>query len=262
MAEDITKWNKPFIDEAFRIIKAAEEKGIILRLIGAIAIRIHCPNYSYLLDKMNRKLTDIDFVAYGKFFDKIRKLFTELGYREDFMITRLFGTNRLLFYNENPPYNHTDIFLDKLEFNHTINFRGRLELEKYTIPLAELLLEKMQIVKINEKDIIDTIVLIREHEIGESDKECINAKYIAKILANDWGFWKTVTDNLKFIKKYMQKYDMLTSEDIEDVSTKIDKILEYIDKEPKTMKWKWRAKIGTKVKWYREVEELSRGPTS
>jgi hypothetical protein len=75
--------------------------------------------------------------------------------------------------------------------------RERLMLTILTIPLAELFLEKMQIFQINEKDIVDTMMLLAEHPIGESDDETISAPVIAKVLAGEWGFWRTVTGNME-----------------------------------------------------------------
>ena len=120
------------------------------------------------------------------------------------------------------------------------------------------MLEKLQIVKINEKDIKDLIVLILEHEIGENGKETVNAKHIAKILAKDWGFYYTVTTNLNKVESFLQKYEVLTQENKEVISTRIKKLLKYIEDEPKPLKWKLRAKIGPAAKWYEEVEEVER----
>ncbi|NIR86096.1 hypothetical protein GWO13_00380, partial [Candidatus Bathyarchaeota archaeon] len=127
-----------------------------------------------------------------------------------------------------------------------------------TVSLADLFLGKMQIVKINLKDIKDTVVLLREHGIGESDHETLNSKYIAKLLSKDWGFYYTVTTNLRETKERLLTLKALNKNDASDVRAKIDKLLEIIDSEPKSMGWKMRAKIGTKKKWYEEVEEVVR----
>jgi hypothetical protein len=137
-----------------------------------------------------------------------------------------------------------------------IDFSGRLEVETLTLPLAELLLEKMQIVQINEKDLIDTIMLLREHEVGDQDNETINGALIAKILANDWGFWRTVTANLKLVGEELERYPRLTDEDRRVVRQRIHKLQEMIENEPKTRKWKLRGAVGERIKWYKDVEEL------
>ena len=116
----------------------------------------------------------------------------------------------------------------------------------------------MQIVKINEKDIKDTIVLLLEHEIGDSDGETINSKYIAKLLSKDWGFYYTVTTNLNKVRSFLDRYEVLTSEQKSNASDKIDKLLEAVEKEPKSLGWKLRAKVGPAKKWYTEVEEVER----
>jgi len=145
-----------------------------------------------------------------------------------------------------------------LEMCHIIDFKNRLEMDSPTISLSDLFLQKAQICKINEKDIKDMIILFREHEVGETEKEAVNLNYIAKLLSDDWGFWYTVTLNLEKVKGFLADYKNLTEEDKADVSAKIEKTLKAINDEPKTLKWKMRAKIGTKKRWYTEVEELIR----
>jgi hypothetical protein len=106
-----------------------------------------------------------------------------------------------------------------------------------------------------QKDLKDCLVLIRSHDVGETDEETINAKYIAKLLSNDWGFYYTATTNLKKVKDSLGNYPALTKDDKEPVKKRIDKLIDYIEKEPKSVRWKFRAKIGTRTKWYNEVEE-------
>jgi hypothetical protein len=151
-----------------------------------------------------------------------------------------------------------DVFFDKLSFCHTIDFRNRLELDSPTLPLADLFLGKMQIATINEKDLKDVVVLLAEHEIGDAEKDTVNGKYIAKLLAADWGFWYTVTTNLKRLGSYVENDKRVSHEVQETVKNRIDALLSRLKGEPKTTGWKLRAKIGTKKKWYNEVEEVVR----
>lgn len=246
-----------FVEEAERIVCAAQAEGVLLRLVGALGFRTHCPKFAYMQEKLGRSFTDIDFASYGKQSSKISNLFVMLGYEEDFMVSRLFGKNRLLFHDRQNK-RHCDVFLDGLQFCHDIPFQNRLEADQPTVPLAELLLEKMQIVKLAEKDVIDTIMLLREHQVGNCDKETVNASQIATLCARDWGLWKTVTTNLERVEGFAFSKDQLSDEDKGDVSIKIRNLLKRIDDEPKKTGWKMRARIGEKAKWYRDVEELSR----
>jgi hypothetical protein len=205
---------------------------------------------------LGRAFTDIDFASYRRYVADVRKLLHELGYEEDSMVTNLYGNRRLIF-NDSRNGRHCDVFIDKLEFCHDIDFVGRLEVDSPTIPLAELLLEKMQIVKLSEKDVIDTVMLLREHKVGGSDLETINSAHIARLAASDWGFWKTVTSNLNRVRQLAVRMEKLSEEDRQDVSEKIENLLSRIEAEPKTGGWKVRAKIGEKRKWYRDVEELT-----
>jgi hypothetical protein len=249
-----------FYTERTRILDALaqdENKHVIMRLIGALAFRTHCPKYGYIQDKLGRKFTDFDFASYPRFVRDIRRILTELGYEEDKQVTQLFGDRRMLFHD--PAFGrHTDVFFNSLDFCHPVSFIGRLEAEELTIPLAELLLEKMQIVQINEKDLIDSIMLLREHPIGDVDKETVNAVVIARILGNDWGYWRTFTGNLKVLDETLDQYDGLSDEDRQVVRKRIGELENRIEAAPKTLRWKARAKIGERVKWYKDVEELTR----
>jgi hypothetical protein len=249
-----------FYQERTRILNVLaqdENRHVIMRLIGALAFRTHCPQYGYIQDRLGRKFTDIDFGSYPKFVKDVRRILTELGYEEDKQVTQLFGDRRMLFHD--PAFGrHIDVFFNTLDFCHPVNFVGRLEAEELTLPLAELLLEKMQIVQINEKDLIDSIMLLREHPIGDQDHETVNASVIAHILGNDWGFWRTVTGNLKVLDETLDHYDGLLQEDRTIVSGRIKELEARIESQPKSLVWKARARIGERVKWYKDVEELQR----
>lgn len=246
-----------FLEEVHRIMDAAKTEGVLLRLLGALAFHMHCPKFSYMQGMLGRTFTDIDFASYRKESSRISELFAELGYQHDVRVRALFGS-RLIFYDVSESSRHCDVFLDKLEFCHNVVFQDRLEVDDPTVPLAELLLEKMQIVKLNEKDAIDTIMLLREHQIGGSDDDTINADHLSRLTARDWGLWKTFTINLENVRKAVQTLEKLSEEDKKDVSSKITALRARMDNEPKTRGWKIRSQIGEKRKWYRDVDELLR----
>jgi len=237
------------------LLKKEENRDIIMRLIGALAFYTRCPKFNHLQASLGRSFSDIDFASYRRFTKRIIEFLERCGYEEDNRVTQLFGESRLLFHDHENK-RHIDVFLDELRFSHTIPLRGRLEKEEVTIPLAELFLEKMQIAKINEKDLIDTIMLLREYDFGTTDENSINLTIILDLLSKDWGFWKTVTDNLLNLKTYISKYTKLPSDDIEIVKMRIDRALKAIEETPKSLKWRLRSRIGTKVKWYQDVDDL------
>ncbi len=249
-----------FEKEIRRIISEADERKIPLRIMGGAAIRIHCPEHKELYDRLKRvPKHDMDFVTYAKCRPLTKKLFVDLGYEPyiSLMLTGATGRHRQIF-NDKEGNKAIDVFLGKLEMCHVIDFQDRLEVDTPTVPLAELLLQKLQVVQINEKDIQDAIILLREHDVGEGDKEEINANYVAKTLANEWGFEYTVNTNFGKLKDFLGKYDGLTKQDKAIVTEKIDKLQATIEKEPKTLHWKLRAKVGPSVKWYNVVEEVQR----
>jgi hypothetical protein len=249
-----------FYEERTRILDALaqdENQHMLMRLIGALAFRTHCPQYGYIQDRLGRKFTDFDFVSYPRFVRDVRRVLTDLGYEEDKQVTQLFGDRRMLFHD--PVFGrHADVFYNVLDFCHPVNFVGRLEKEQLTVPLAELLLEKMQIVQINEKDLIDSVMLLREHPIGDTDNQTINAAVIAGILGKDWGFWRTFTANLRLLDEKLDVYQGLSDEDRQVVHDRINELQGRVEAAPKNLSWKARARIGERMKWYKDVEELER----
>jgi len=239
-------------------LKRAEDQGIKLRIMGAVAIRLHAKSMLEQSDALMRRITDIDFVGYSKQANKIEKLISDAGYDSlKAQITPGLLVNRLIFVSKKDPNRHIDVFLNELRMSHTIDYRDQLDKDFPTVSLAHLLLQKMQIVRINEKDIKDTLALLLEHTIGYNDKEMIDDKLIAKTLANDWGFYYTLTTNLEKAKVLLETYQ-LSPEKKATIKERIDSLLRAIETEPKALRWKLRARVGTKQKWYEEVEEVER----
>ena len=247
------------MSEALKIVDSLRSAGIVARILGATAVRIHAHGYLDLHMALGRELSDVDFVAYSKQRDQIEKHFTqELKYK---MVTEAITPglfmDRCIFFDETGS-SRVDVFLDRLQMNHTIEFRDRLERSYPTIPVTELLLEKLQIVRINEKDVKDTAILLLAHEVGKPSDDVIDANYVSKLLSNDWGFYYTVSTNLEKVRTLTQGYSALTDGNKSEISSKIEKLLDYIEKQPKSLRWKIRSSIGTSQRWYNEVEEVER----
>jgi hypothetical protein len=244
-----------FESEADRLLALAEADDLALRLLGALAFKKRCPRHAYLQETLDRRYTDIDLAGYGREAKRIRGLLSREGYVEDEMTFVESEGSRMVLHHPATDL-HLDVFLDKLEFCHTVSFDGRLQTDRWTIPLAEMLMQKMQIVEINEKDIIDTIMLLLEHPLGESDDDTLNIGLVARVCAKDWGWWRTLTMNLGKVKQMAVANPRLGEDETSRVSEQVDRALERIVREPKSMGWRMRARIGARKKWYRDVSEL------
>lgn len=253
-AQDRSEREK-FENELKAILKASDDADILLRVIGSLAFQMHCPQYGYLQAAMGRAYTDIDFGAYSSQNKQITEMMIRMGYVENREIYIASEGERAIF--DKPGTNlHVDVFYEKLDFCHAIYWKDRLEVDSPTIPLTELLLEKMQIVQINEKDIIDTIMLLLEHPLGNIDQETININLAAQLCANEWGLWRTATMNLEKVKQLAQHYTELTAEQKSKVVSQVDEIIARLNSEPKPLAWRIRDRVGDRVKWYKEVDEV------
>ena len=195
-----------------------------------------------------RKYKDLDFFGISDQSKKISEILEGFGMIPNRRFNALHGDRRLMFYD--PQLDSTiDVFLDIFEMCHKIVLKNRLTIMKYTIPPSDLLLTKLQIIKITENDIKDIFALLTDLDLGDHDDEkTIDSGYIAKLLANDWGFYTTVTDN---IQKIISEYNPPLN-----VAEKLKSLMKKLEDEPKSLKWKMRAKIGRKIKWYEEPEEV------
>lgn len=240
--------------EAEKLVEEANKRRITLRLLGGIAFRLRCP--SALKENLKRKYVDIDFVGVRKERKEIQKFFVDMGYTPRTTFNTMQGFKRLIF-NDIENERRIDIFLNEFEMCHKLDFTDRVKLDTLTLPLADLLMTKLQVYEITEREYRDVIAMFTDHSFGSTDKpDVINEKYIAKLCSDDWGLWKTITLNLERISSALPRY--VPSSDAQAVvKSKIDAFWKTLDSEPKSFRWKMRARVGEKVKWY-ELPEADR----
>jgi hypothetical protein len=260
-----------FVQDALRIVEEASKRGLILRIMGALAIRLHSPELGQLQQRLDRlgqsaqQFTDLDFVGYGAQRSGIYRMFKDMNYELDRTVAAYYGHVRGIWYQQEDLY-HVDVFYDKLAFSHEIFLgskpgNGRLELDYPTVALADLILEKTQIHDIAEKDIKDLIILLLGHELADQEKETINVDRLAGVLKNDWGFYHDFQINVGKILEFADCYrrgGKLTDGEFEDIRRKAAQMLNRVENEPKTNNWKKREKVGTSKQWWESVEEVER----
>jgi hypothetical protein len=244
-----------YVDRALALVGQARERGLELRILGSLAYRLHCPANIELFDEMKRDLTDVDLAARGDQRKDVRAFLESLGYTIDHDL--LVTTEGMRYAFTEPSSGMVvDVFFDELFFCHPIPLRDRLGLDFPTITPTDLLLEKMQIVEINPKDIKDSLVLLLEHSLDAASRDAIDAGYLARLLAADWGFYYTVTTNLERLGRHLAEGALSTAQ-AQTIQERIAALERALEDEPKTGKWKLRARIGPRKRWYQEVQEKS-----
>lgn len=166
----------------------------------------------------------------------------------------IYGNRRLIFIDLNNG-RRVDVFFDQFEMSHRFDFRDRLFLCKPALPISDLLMTKLQIVNLNEKDIKDILLIFLDHEFGAEPCQNIEPKYINKYTSSDWGIYRTFTDNLTKASRYLD--ELPADKELKNVvNGKILTLINKIEKSPKSTKWKIRSVIGTRKRWYEDVSEL------
>ncbi|HFD40713.1 MAG TPA: hypothetical protein ENJ31_12800 [Anaerolineae bacterium] len=243
-------------DEMRRLVAEAQKEDIFLRLLGGLAVKVHSPHANHR--SLERKYPDIDFVTDKAGAKKLLDFLPRMGYTPNKTFNTLSGDRRQLWYDEERG-RQIDIFIGDFTMCHTLPLADRLPIEPLTIPLAELFLSKAQIVELNRKDVLDLLTLLLDHEVGPGDEEMINSDLIAKLCAKDWGLYTTVSMTIQKLHTFLDEGEVdLDEGEAQLIKKRLVAIQKAMDKEPKTLAWKMRAKIGTRIRWSEEVEEVQR----
>jgi hypothetical protein len=241
------------IEESHRIAEAAKKKRVGLKLLGGAGIHAHSP--SAHKHPLKRKYGDLDYVVSKKDRKAVMELFRELGYEPNDRFNLMNGDRRLYFYDTHNG-RQVDVFVDLFRMSHEIDLRGRLEHEHAALRPADLLLSKLQIYEVNRKDLVDIVALMLDHAIETGDEgEVIEAAYIARLAANDWGFYRTLQVNIEKLRAMLDELEV----DRALVNARLDELWRIIDEAPKPLKWRLRAQVGDRVRWY-ELPEETRSP--
>jgi hypothetical protein len=244
------------VEEALRIAGKAEQEGLALRLLGGVAIKLRAKDG--LNPVFRREYADHDWITPKGTSADAQRFFEALGYSPQVRFNALHGRERLLFFDEQHG-RQTDVFVGTFRMSHKIPFGKRLDIEPLTIPLAELLLTKLQIAELNEKDVLDALALLHDHTVEDEDGDSINGGRVAELCASDWGLWRTFTANLSTVGDRLERYE-LPEEGKQRIAGRIRELQERIEQEPKSLAWKIRSKIGDRKRWYDLPEEVAGGP--
>lgn len=241
--------------EVARIVDAAEVRGIPVRVLGSIGVALHSHDAAAIIPAFERTYADIDVAAYRRDARGLAAVLAELGYVDDREVYVGSEGARSIF--DDPARRiHVDVFYDRLEFCHVIPLAGRLEVDRPTIPIAELLLSKLQIIRINEKDIVDIILLLLDHPLGAGDDDTVDMDRIARLCADDWGLWRTLTQNLDKVAALAITYPQLSADQRSRVITAGREVKRRIDAVPKSMGWRMRDRVGDRRQWWTDVDEV------
>jgi hypothetical protein len=230
-------------DEGVELLEAAAESGVLLKAVGGLAVRLICP--SAARPPLSRAYKDIDLVGLSRQRQEIVALMTARGYVADTPFNTHHGATRLKF-DDVDNERGVDIFLDRLTMCHELDLRRRLETTPLTLDTADLLLSKLQVVETNERDLKDAVALLADGDVDEDR--------IATVLASDWGWWRTSTEVLGRVEDFVAGLpdDALR----ERASAAIGSLEAAIERQPKSLRWKARARVGDRVRWYELPDEV------
>lgn len=237
------------MQEADRILAAAGAANITTRLLGGVAVakHFHEPNPPLL----SRPYGDIDIMVSGKQVRRLREVLVALGYEANRPFNSLHGDRRMQFFDlEN--HRHLDVLVDVFEMCHKLDDVA-LGAHPQTLGPADLLLTKLQVVQVTEKDLIDSSTLLYQHEVRPGGGDAIDLDRLKTVTRKDWGWYTTFMDNLSRLNDFVA--GQLSPQQSERIIQRVEQITRGIESAPKTMMWKARAGVGRRVPWYVLPEE-------
>jgi hypothetical protein len=240
------------VAEGERLLGLADEAGLELRLLGGVAVRLRAPEVPPPLD---REYKDLDFAVRKKGAGALDTVMRSAGYEPHVTFNAMNARERALYLDEEQG-RQVDVFIESFRMCHEIELGDRIGVDARTLPLAELLLTKLQIIELNEKDVRDTVLLLHGHDVADGDSG-VNATRIAQLCGSDWGLWRTITGNLEACRERLGAYE-LPGDVADGVVARIGTLLEAIEAEPKSRGWRRRAKVGERKPWYELPEEVAR----
>jgi hypothetical protein len=241
------------IAEAERIAEAAKSQKVGIKLLGGAGIHLHSP--SARRPPLKRKYGDLDYAMRKRDNKAVLGLFPALGYEANERFNLMNGDSRLYFYDAEHG-RQVDVFIDVFRMSHVIDLRGRLSHEGPCATPSDLLLSKLQIYEVNRKDLVDLTALLLDHPVeSKNGDDAIDAGYIAGLAAQEWGMYRTLQVNIEKLRHTVDELDV----DRELVRSRLDELWAVVDAQPKPLKWRLRAQVGDRVRWY-ELPEETRSP--
>jgi hypothetical protein len=232
------------------ILDAAEARTARLRALGGVGVALTCP--SARRPPLQRAYADIDVITTSKDAHLVGDVLVSLGFAPEERFNQLHGHSRMLF--DGPDW-HIDMLIGRFVMCHDLDLRRRLTAWPDTLAPADLLLTKLQVAKLNRKDLLDIVALLLDHELTDDDRG-ISVSRVASVLAGQWGWWRTATFTLERVKAEIADIP-LAEIDATAVRTKLNEIELATERAPKGPRWRARARIGTRMLWYHDPEEIA-----
>jgi hypothetical protein len=242
--------------EARRLLAAIEGAGVDARLIGGMAIRLLAGDR--MPSTFERAIQDLDFILAKRHRQQFNSLLIEAGYQPQERFNALHGAHRLL-YDDLSHDRQVDVFVESFSMCHELPLADRIPFRRQTLPAADVLMTKLQIVRLNEKDRRDLYALLHTHDVspGSNAEDTVDVDRIVALTSNDWGLQHTFELNLDRLRDGLSE-QLLDPAEAAAIAQRIDVIAKALADAPKTRKWKLRAKVGERKRWYDEPEEVDR----
>jgi hypothetical protein len=232
------------------LLTEADRRGLTMRALGGVAIALRCPSARNA--PLKREYRDLDVITVERDAPAVTDMMADLGFASDRRFNGLHGRTRMLFDTHDC---HIDVLVGKFSMCHELDLRDRLAIHRETLTPADLLLTKLQVAHLTQKDVVDILAVLVDHDLTSTD-DGVNIDYIADLVGGDWGWWRTSTLTIDQVTKHLPRVPLEPGRRAV-AESRLEILGDALERAPKSRRWRMRARVGTRVAWYTDPEELA-----
>lgn len=226
-----------------QVVEGIGAEGGEARIIGGIAVElVASPRPAGL----TRAIEDVDVLCRRQDRKRAEAALRAAGLTADRHVNAAHGGQRQVWWTQDERL-HVDLFLGAFRMCHVLDLGDRLAVDGvgHTLNIGDLLLTKLQIVQLTDKDVMDLGALL---SAAEPD-----AERVADACSRDWGLFTTADDNLAVLPARVAPLEPSVSA---VVAERAELLRQALAAAPKSRSWRMRARVGRRVRWYEEPEEV------
>jgi hypothetical protein len=235
------------LSRAREVIATAANDRLRMRLLGGLAV--YALANSARSAPLARSYRDFDVAVPAKQGAAASRVLEAAGLVPDRHFNALHGARRLIF--QAPDGYPVDVLVGAFVMCHSLELEEVSYQHELTISPADLLLTKLQIVRIEPKDLADVTALLLDVPLDANGID--PSRFVAPLRA-DWGFFHTVELNLPRVTAFARA--SLQADLAERLAGRVGVLARAMESAPKSLAWRLRARVGERMTWYEMPEEL------
>lgn len=240
------------LDVAVSVINTLAARRIVARLFGGLSIEVIAPWKDIF--GIDRPVKDIDIIVPRSSMITAMDVLSIDGWKMNGRNQRI-NSGILVCAIDNTSGTRLDMYADPVILNQTLYFGQRLRILEKTLTPVDLLISKLQIVNITDRDLDDICALAGGCQVAAVDSpSTLNAERLKIICSNSWALQYTSIGNLDAAERRAGTHRDIQEERLARILQNVSLLRNICTDCPKSWTWRLRAKIGPLLPWYEQID--------